>query len=196
MSISDEVRSCVLCPLSAKLDSGFKPLPGTGRVDAKILVVYDKPTYDDYLSQQYLTSREGLLFDKMLAKCELSRKEVYITPLIKCYAACATDVTASVEKTCGDWLIKQRAALKPLVIVPCGRSSIAKILARSKNNLKLDEVTKKFITVGDTMIICLPALFSLFNVGNSTFNYHCDRLLEGKKWVSSHQINMEKAVKS
>jgi uracil-DNA glycosylase family 4 len=195
MSISDEVRSCVLCPLSAKLDSGFKPLPGTGRVDAKILVVYDKPTYDDYLSQQYLTSREGLLFDKMLAKCELSRKEVYITPLIKCYAACAKDVTASVEKTCGDWLIKQRAALKPLVIVPCGRSSIAKILARAKGGVKMDEVTKKIITVDNTLIIPLPGLNVILNGSASILNYHCDRLKYGKDWlIKNNQMNQEKSV--
>lgn len=196
MSISEQIRACTLCPLSAKLDSGFKPLPGVGSINAKIMLVYDKLTYDDYLTQQYLTSKEGLLIDKMLAKCELSRKEIYITPLIKCYAASAKDITSSVEKTCGDWLIKQRDALKPTVIVPCGRSSIAKITGKSKASVDMKEFTKKFITSGQTMIIPFPALFSLFNVGNSTFNYHCDRLLEGKKWVSSHQINTEKAEKN
>ncbi len=185
MSISDEVRQCKLCPLSATLDLGFNPQPGTGSRTSKILVVYDTITRDDYLTQNYLTGKEGLFFDRVLSQVGLTRQDMYISPLLKCFSSEKTKLFPC-YKICGTWLDKQITALKPKIIITFGNFSA-----------KHFKLTFNHETVKDDMFIAsLPSLFRLMNLGKNMVDYHTERLRKAIKWDSSNQIHTEKAEKN
>lgn len=184
MSISERVRSCVLCPLSAKLDFGFKPVPGIGSPTAKILFVYDTLTHDDYLIQQPLTSRDGLFFDRLLWKAQLEREKMYITSLVKCYTPCLKDVTTNVVKTCGAWLDEQATALRPKAVILAGMRPILYYLKLKASKTTLKEITTKILTQDSTMIVPIPALVTLLNGSATAIDYHADRIRKAGEWAS------------
>lgn len=168
MSISDEVRACKLCPLSAKLDSGFSPQPGKGLKTAEILVVYDRLSNYDYLTQDYITGTEGIYFDSILAKAGLTRSMLYISPLLKCYG---TKVPHSCYGKCKPWLQKQIDGLRPKLIITFGKES-ANFFYRGK----LDDLYTKVATKEGISLIVLPSTFNLMNMGKHSSDYHVARL--------------------
>lgn len=182
MSISEQIRACTLCPLSKKLDAGFLPVPGIGSPKSSIMMVYDFLTQSDYLIQQPITSKEGLFLDKILGKAGLSREEMYITPLVKCFGSTKEHI-ANV-KNCYAWFVKQRYALKPRVLIVSGSQSIYKVFGKNSSNISVKEIVKTTIIQGDTLVIPLPTLFVLMNAGNTIVDYHIDRLRKAKTWVS------------
>lgn len=188
MSISQQIKDCKLCPLSAKLDLGFKPQPGNGIKTAKILVLYDLLSRDDYLTQTCLAGNNGLIFNKILDKIQLSREELYITPLVKCYSE--TSPSKDCVKTCSGWLKKQIEGLSPKAIVTFGAVS-----SKQFSQKTLKELYSQTLIKNGRLIIPMPSLFNLVNVGQNMFNYHVDRLRKVKEWVSQQAINMEKVEK-
>lgn len=173
MSISSEIRECKLCPLSSMLDLGFSPQPGIGKPTAEILVVYDRLSQTDYLSQNYMSGAEGILFDRILSKVELRREEMYITTILKCYSA--KTPPGKCYTTCKQWLDKQIAVLKPKLIVAFGSQSI-KRFTRKTTDAYVDVI--KF---GGALVVPMPALFHLLNLGNSMLQYHIERLKKARQ---------------
>ena len=76
----------------------------------------------------------GDLLDKMLAAIGLSREEIYLTSLVKCFPAGGQPPRDEEIKTCLPFLFRQIEIICPLVICAMGKQP-AQTLLHSKKSL-------------------------------------------------------------
>ena len=89
--------------------------------------------YEDQAGRPFV-GRAGKLLDKLLESISLSRKDVYITNLLKCRPPNNRDPLPNEIKACGDYLSEQLEMISPKLIVTLGRISSMTLL-KSKDSL-------------------------------------------------------------
>jgi DNA polymerase len=74
----------------------------------------------------------GQFLDELLQSIQLKRSDVFITNVVKCRPPDNRDPLPEEISACNDYLDRQIAALKPLLIVTLGRYSMAKFFGSAK----------------------------------------------------------------
>ncbi|MCD6336763.1 MAG: uracil-DNA glycosylase [Candidatus Marinimicrobia bacterium] len=128
----EEIHTCQKCAL-AKTRNYF--VFGAGNPDADILFVGEAPGEQEDKTGVPFIGRAGKLLDKVLLETGLSRKDIFITNVLKCRPPKNRDPLPEEIAMCENYLHHQIKLIKPNVIVALGRIA-ANTLLRESNALK------------------------------------------------------------
>ena len=132
--IREEIGDCHRC----KLDRTRTTIIfGQGSETAKLMIIADYPGKEDDLATKPLQGKAGELLDKMLSAINLSRDEIYITTLVKCFPGEGTKPGENEINTCLPFLFRQIEIICPLVICAMGTQASQVLLHSSKSLFQL-----------------------------------------------------------
>jgi DNA polymerase len=118
----DKIAACPDCDLSR---SRNRTVPGEGPDDAEIMFVGEAPGFYEDQQGRPFVGAAGRLLEELLASNGLRRDQVYIANVIKCRPPDNRDPLPKEIEACRKWLECQIDLIKPRVIVPLGRFSLA-----------------------------------------------------------------------
>lgn len=110
---------------------------GQGSEKARLMIIADAPGKEDDLSASPFLGEAGELLDKMLQAINLSRDEVYLTTLVKCFPGGGAKPDEKEIHTCLPFLFRQIEIICPLVICAMGTQSSHALLHSSKSLFQL-----------------------------------------------------------
>jgi uracil-DNA glycosylase family 4 len=119
-SLINEILNCKKCPL---YKTRRNPVPGEGKCDAALMFVGEAPGAREDETGRPFVGAAGKLLDQLLGQIGVSRKEVYITNVVKCRPPNNRDPTLEEIKACSPYLLRQIQLIKPKIIVALGRHS-------------------------------------------------------------------------
>jgi DNA polymerase len=122
-ALADEVRVCQRCPLAR---TRTRAVPGEGPPDARILFVGEAPGYHEDQQGRPFVGAAGMLLEEALRSIHLTRRDVYITNVLKCRPPNNRDPQPEEIAACADYLDRQLALLRPRLVVTLGRYSMAR----------------------------------------------------------------------
>ena len=121
--LARDVNSCQKCPLSRTATHG---VPGEGPADAKILFIGEAPGFYEDQQGRPFVGAAGHLLEEMLRAIGLTRRDVYITNILKHRPPGNRDPERQEIEACNEYLDRQIALLQPKLICTLGRFSMAK----------------------------------------------------------------------
>ena len=127
--LADQVRACQLCRLA---QARTRAVPGEGPATSAIMLVGEGPGFYEDRQGRPFVGPSGNLLEKLLAGIGLSRRQVYITNVVKCRPPGNRDPQPDEIEACRSYLDRQIAAIQPKVIVTLGRYSMARYFGASK----------------------------------------------------------------
>lgn len=131
--VAVQVQNCTGCQLSY---SRKKAVPGEGPAVAQIMLIGEGPGFYENEQGRPFVGAAGKFLDELLEKAGVSRKQVFITNVVKCRPPGNRDPLPEELVACQGYLDRQIEAINPLIIVTLGRYSMAKFLT----NVKISEV--------------------------------------------------------
>ena len=133
-NLVQQISNCTKCTLGHKRTQA---VPGEGALSANIFLTGEAPGYYEDQAGRPFVGRAGKLLDKLLESISLSRKDVYITNLLKCRPPNNRDPLPNEIKACGNYLSEQLEMISPKLIVTLGRYSLTKFLpSKSLSNVR------------------------------------------------------------
>jgi len=126
-ALEERIRNCQKCPLGRLRTNA---VPGAGSYKARVMFVGEAPGYWEDQKGLPFVGRAGRLLDELLEGIGLEREDVYITNIVKCRPPNNRDPTDEEIKACAPYLDRQIDIIRPRVIVPLGRHSMAYILRK------------------------------------------------------------------
>ena len=124
-NLVQKIRNCTKCTLGHKRTNA---VPGEGSLAADVFLIGEAPGYYEDQAGKPFVGRAGQLLDKLLQSIDFSRKDVYITNLLKCRPPNNRDPLPNEIKSCGDYLSEQLEMISPKLIVTLGRYSLTRLL--------------------------------------------------------------------
>lgn len=131
--IANQVAECKNCPLSF---ARKKSVPGEGPAAAQIMLIGEGPGFYENEQGRPFVGAAGNFLNELLEKAGVSRKEVFITNVVKCRPPGNRDPLPEELLACAAYLDRQIETINPLIIVTLGRFSMAKFLP----NVRISEV--------------------------------------------------------
>jgi uracil-DNA glycosylase family 4 len=129
--VRNEIGDCQRCPLH---ETRTKIVFGQGPETAKLMIIADAPDERDDREGTPCQGNAGDLLDKMLSAISLTRDEVYITTLVKCFPGPGASPGDKEIKTCLPFLFRQIEIICPTVICAMG-SQVSQTLLHSRKSL-------------------------------------------------------------
>ena len=126
--IAEEVRSCTKCRLHQGTRNG---VPGEGNPEAEILFVGEGPGFHEDAQGKPFVGPAGKLLTEMLARAGLKREDVFITNIVKHRPPGNRDPMPDEIEACSEYLNRQIAEIKPVLIVTLGRHSMMQFFGPS-----------------------------------------------------------------
>jgi DNA polymerase len=117
-ALEQELAGCRLCSLH---QDRRRLVPGSGSGTGGLLLIEDQPGEAEEASGLPFAGDAGELLDKMLLAIGLTRKEVYLTSLLKCRPPENRPPTKNEIATCRNFLDRQIAAVNPAIICVMGQ---------------------------------------------------------------------------
>ncbi|NIA22665.1 MAG: uracil-DNA glycosylase [Proteobacteria bacterium] len=127
IEIYKELKKCKKCPL---YKTRTKFVIGAGSVDADVLFIGEAPGRNEDLQGLPFVGRAGNLLSSYLNGIELSRKDVFITNIVKCRPPGNRDPMEEEINACFPYLTRQIGIIEPKIIVTLGRYSLKSLLGR------------------------------------------------------------------
>ena len=121
--LAREVSVCQKCPLGRVATRG---VPGEGSADAKIMFIGEAPGYHEDQQGRPFVGPAGQLLEEMLRTIGLTRRDVYITNILKHRPPGNRDPERNEIEACNEYLDRQIALVRPRLICTLGRYSMAK----------------------------------------------------------------------
>ncbi|GGK03008.1 UdgX family uracil-DNA binding protein [Pseudomonas matsuisoli] len=131
----DECRQCDIW------QNATCAVPGAGSSHAQIMLIGEQPGDHEDLAGRPFVGPAGQILDQALASAGLDRAAIFVTNAVKhfkweprggIHGKAATRKHATPKpaeiRACRDWLTKELADIKPLVLVALGRTALASIL--------------------------------------------------------------------
>lgn len=133
--IADRIRQCPLCPLAT---GRTHAVPGAGRVDADIMFIGEAPGYHEDQQGLPFVGQSGKYLDELLDMIGLSRKEVFITNVVKCRPPNNRDPLPDEIEICVSTYLKQQVEIiRPKIIATLGRFSMALFFSKDARITKI-----------------------------------------------------------
>jgi len=117
-----EIEFCKACDL-AKYRT--KAVPGEGPEDAEIMFIGEAPGYHEDQQGLPFVGPAGKFLDQLIGSIGLTRKQVYITNVVKGRPPGNRDPLPIEMMACRPWLNRQIEIIKPKIIITLGRYSMA-----------------------------------------------------------------------
>lgn len=113
-----QAKDCHLCILSKNRQ---KVVFGEGNPNAKLMFVGDTPSSSDDNMGKIFTGRSGEMLSKMIENVlHLSRKDVYLTNILKCRSLDYQSLSPTHAHTCHPYLLKEISLVNPDIIIALG----------------------------------------------------------------------------
>lgn len=126
--LEKKIKACTLCGLHK---SRKNAVPGDGPYDAKVVFVGEAPGYNEDVQGKPFVGSAGKFLNELLQSAGLKREDVYISNVLKCRPPQNRDPTDDEIETCtSNYLQKQLAMIKPMLVVALGRISARALLGR------------------------------------------------------------------
>lgn len=135
-TLTSEITSCTRCELSQHRD---QVVLGEGHAHADALFICDYPDASQGAHSQVLPDAADALFTKIIQSIKLTRKDVFITPLIKCHTQQKPVVASKNFKVCYTHLERQIELLQPKVICILGELTAWSLLKTKESITTLRE---------------------------------------------------------
>lgn len=116
-----QIRQCQRCRL---YKGATLAVPGEGPAHADIMFVGEAPGFHEDQQGRPFVGAAGHFLDELLASINRSRKDVYITNVIKHRPPNNRDPMPDELSACHPWLDEQIALIRPKLIVTLGRFSM------------------------------------------------------------------------
>ncbi|MDP7975180.1 MAG: uracil-DNA glycosylase [Thermoprotei archaeon] len=125
--LAEEISSCRLCPL---WQGRTHAVPGEGAFGSLFLVGEAPGQKEDELGRPFV-GRAGRLLEKALLAVGLSRREVYITNVVKCRPPANRRPKKSEIRACLPYLSREVAIIKPQLMLLLGNTAADAILGQA-----------------------------------------------------------------
>jgi DNA polymerase len=122
-AIGAEVSACTRCRLH---ETRTKAVPGEGTAATEVIFVGEGPGFNEDRQGRPFVGQAGAKLDALLGSVLWSRKEVFITNVVKCRPPENRDPAPDEIAACAPFLTRQLAALDPALVVTLGRFSMAR----------------------------------------------------------------------
>jgi len=154
-------KHCTCCPLG-KLGR-TQVIFGEGDPDTKLMLIGEGPGRDEDIQGKPFIGRSGKLLTRSLEAIGISRKDIFITNIVKCRPPNNRAPTESESRTCKKILLsKQIKIIRPRVICTLGASALQGLLEKDK--IKITQARgKKILWDG---IILLPTYHPAYILRN------------------------------
>ncbi|CAG7855824.1 hypothetical protein MCAMS1_00093 [biofilm metagenome] len=120
-----EVAACMKCDLC---QTRTQTVFGTGSKTADWMVIGEAPGQSEDEQGKPFVGKAGQLLTEMLRAIGLEREEVFITNILKCRPPGNRDPKPDEALNCSDYLKRQRALIKPKIILAVGRIAAQTLL--------------------------------------------------------------------
>lgn len=117
----EQIHHCQRCRL---YKTATMAVPGEGLAHADIMFVGEAPGFHEDQQGRPFVGAAGHFLDELLASINLTRKDVYITNVIKHRPPNNRDPMPDELAACRPWLDQQIELIKPKLIVTLGRFSM------------------------------------------------------------------------
>lgn len=157
--IHKQIDGCARCDLSV---GNTHYVPGMGTQSAEIVFVGEGPGKNEDLQGKPFVGASGKFLDTLLGSIGLSRKDIYITNVVKCRPPENRDPLPEEIEACHDYLDAQLLVINPKIVVTLGRYSLAKFLP----GVKISEVhgkPKRRQSDGLVIFPCYHPAVALYN---------------------------------
>lgn len=158
---------CRACPLWS---DATQAVFGEGPENARVMFVGEQPGDKEDLAGRPFVGPAGQVFDRALEKAGIDRNTIYVTNAVKHFKFVPRGKirlhqkpTTSEIKACRPWYERERAAIKPILIVAMGATAAQSVLGKATSIgksrgrlLDLDERTKALVTVHPSYLLRLP----------------------------------------
>ena len=128
-NIASEVASCTKCSLH---HSRKFAVPGEGPPNTEIMLIGEGPGFHENEQGRPFVGAAGKFLEELLASIELTRKDVFITNVVKCRPPGNRDPQQDELNACSTYLERQIQTINPKVIVTLGRYSMAYFIPNAK----------------------------------------------------------------
>lgn len=161
---ADHCRACSLW------NDATQAVLGEGPRDARIMFVGEQPGDKEDLAGRPFVGPAGQVFDRALEQAGIDRNTIYVTNAVKHFKFVPRGKirlhqkpNTSEIKACRQWYERERATVKPVLIVAMGatasQSVFGKAISIGKSRgrlLDLDQQTKALVTVHPSYLLRLP----------------------------------------
>ena len=140
-------QECLRCHACTLADTRTNVVFGVGREDAEVMIIGEAP-----IQGEPFVGRGGKLLDDMLAMIGLDRTRIYITNSVKCRPPENRDPLNTEKEACQGYLQRQRALMKPKIIVCLGRISAMELI---KPDFKITQEHGRFFEKDGCLMMAL-----------------------------------------
>lgn len=126
-------------------------MPGEGPINASVMLIGEGPGGEEDRTGRPFVGRAGKLLDGALKSIGTSRKDVFITNVVKCRPPKNRVPTRSERETCKNaYLMNQVDLIKPSLIILLGRTATQTMLEENT----LNKVRGRIIIHSGTKYLC------------------------------------------
>jgi uracil-DNA glycosylase family 4 len=115
--LNKEIKKCGKCRLS---ETRINPLCGEGNTNARLMMIAQAPGENEDREGSMFIGPSGEVLDELLNKANISRKEIYMTNLVKCILPGYRKPKQDEIEICSQYLDKEIGIIDPSVLVPLG----------------------------------------------------------------------------
>ena len=152
-----EMKECHECPLAAERTT---LVFGAGNADAELMFVGEAPGFHEDQQGLPFVGRAGKLLDELLDGVGLSRRDVFITNVLKCRPPGNRDPHPNEIELCKPYLHRQVELIEPKVICTLGNFA-TRLLTRSSRGIMAVRGRPQLHEVGGHRVrlypLCHPA---------------------------------------
>jgi len=127
--VAKEVAVCQKCALHF---SRKNAVPGEGPANSEIMFIGEGPWFHENEQGRPFVGAAGKYLEELLGSINITRKQVFITNVVKCRPPTNRDPLPDELAACNDYLERQIQAINPKVIITLGRFSMARFLPNAK----------------------------------------------------------------
>jgi uracil-DNA glycosylase family 4 len=121
------IRECKKCRLSG---TRMNPLCGEGNIGARLMLIAQAPGENEDREGRMFIGPSGKVLDELLKKADISRKEIYMTNLVKCMLPKYRKPKQDEISLCSGYLDKEIELINPKILVPLGYYAIRHIFEK------------------------------------------------------------------
>ena len=121
--LNQEIARCTLCEIARNRTNA---VPGEGPEGAEIMFIGEAPGFHEDQQGRPFVGPAGHYLEQLLASIGLSRRQVFITNIIKTRPPNNRDPLPMEIQNCRKWLDRQMEIIRPKMIVTLGRYSMAR----------------------------------------------------------------------
>lgn len=166
-ALRDEAANCRACPL---WKDATQTVFGEGPQNAQIMLVGEQPGDKEDLAGKPFVGPAGQMLDRALDEAGIDRSKVYVTNAVKHFKFVLRGKirlhqkpNTSEIRACRPWYERERAAIKPVLVVAMGataaQSVFGKITPINKSRgrlIDLEDGTRALVTVHPSYLLRLP----------------------------------------